>query len=197
MDELHAVGKRLERVDARAKVIGTARYVDDIPAPGALDLKVVASPHPHAKIKSICTKAAKASPGVVAVLTAADIPGENLVPLVIPDLTLLAPDRVRFVGDPVALVVAESPAQAEAGVAAVEVDYEVLDAVFDTLEALKPGAPVITQAYTSDDTEQTGANLFNHLQLKRGDLEAGFDAADVVIEQEYRTPYQAHAYLET
>ena len=197
MTELHAVGKRLERVDARAKVLGTARYVDDIPAPGALYLKVVASPHPHAKIKSICTKAAKASPGVVAVLTAADVPGENLVPLVIPDLTLLAPERVRFVGDPVALVVAESPHQAEAGVAAVEVDYEVLDAVFDTLEALKPDAPVITQSYTSPDTEQTGANLFNHLQLKRGDIEAGFEASDVIIEQEYRTPYQAHAYLET
>ncbi|RMG11361.1 MAG: xanthine dehydrogenase [Planctomycetota bacterium] len=195
------MGKRLERVDARAKVLGTARYVDDLPFEDLLHLEVVRSPHPHARVLGVEAGEARAMPGVQAVLTAADVPGENLVPLVIPDLTILAAERVRYVGDPVALVVADSPARARAAAAAVRVDYEVLEAVFDPLEALEEDAPTITVGAGAQDAAHGGAhggkNLFNHLQVKKGDPARGFAEAERVVEKEYRTPYQAHAYLET
>ncbi|MCO5172427.1 MAG: xanthine dehydrogenase family protein molybdopterin-binding subunit [Planctomycetes bacterium] len=196
----HTVGQRLERLDARAKVLGTARYADDLTFPGLLHLKVVFSTEPHARVRAIRTDAARRAPGVRAVLTAKDCPGENLIPLVLPDLTLMAADRVRFVGDPVAAVVADTPEAAHDAARLVEVDYEPLPAVFDVLEALRPGAPVVAPPVSGPGGHggaNTAPNLFNLLEVKKGDLAAGFEAADVVVEQEYRTPYQAHAYLET
>ncbi|MCW8140255.1 MAG: xanthine dehydrogenase family protein [Planctomycetota bacterium] len=196
----HTVGQRLERLDARAKVLGTARYADDLTFPGLLHLKVVFSTQPHARVLAIRTEAARRAPGVRAVLTAKDCPGENLIPLVLPDLTLMAADRVRFVGDPVAAVVADTPEAAHDAARLVEVDYEPLPAVFDVLEALRPGAPVVAPPVSGPGGHggaNTAPNLFNLLEVKKGDLAAGFEAADVVVEQEYRTPYQAHAYLET
>lgn len=196
----HTVGKRLERLDARAKVLGTARYADDMVFPGLLHLKVVFSTQAHARLKAIRADAARAHPGVRAVLTASDCPGENLIPLVIPDLTLMASDRVRFVGDPVCAVVADTPEAAHDAARLVEVDYEPLPAVFDVLEALAPGAPVVAPPVAAPPGHggaRTGPNLFNSLDVKLGDVARGFEEADVVVEQEYRTPYQAHAYLET
>lgn len=197
----HTVGQRLERQDARAKVLGTARYADDMVFPGLLHMKVVFSTEPHAKLLAIHTEAAKKVPGVRAVLTAKDCPGENLIPLVLPDLTLMADERARFVGDPLAVVVGDTPEAAYAGSLLVKIDYERLPAVFDVLEALKPGAPVVAPAIVARGQGHGGAhtapNLFNRLEVKKGDIKAGFEAADVVVEQEYRTPYQAHAYLET
>jgi len=160
---------------------GEARYVDDLPAPqGMLVAQVVPSPHAHARLRGLDTKKARAVPGVVAVLTAADIPGENNCGPVVHDEEVLATDTVHFLGQAVALVVGESYEACRAGVAAVQADYEVLPAIV-----------------TLDDAIAKGSWLSDEHKLERGDVEAALASAPVRLSGEFRTGGQDHFYLET
>jgi CO/xanthine dehydrogenase Mo-binding subunit len=173
------------------KVRGEARYADDLAFPGMLYAAVVRSPHPHARVLEIQADDARRLPGVIAILTAADVPGENVVHVIVDDQPALASGVVRYVGEPVALVVAEMRDQARAAAASVQVDYEVLPFVSDPLAALEPDAPQITAPGASE-----GGNLFNRMVLSKGDVDRAFAEAAAVVEGFYETGYQEHAYLE-
>lgn len=180
------IGKPIPRTDARSKVLGQAKYTDDFSLPGMLFVKVLRSPLPHARIRSIKTAAARKQPGVVAVLTAKDIPAANSMGPIIKDQPVLCADLVRYAGDAVALVAAETEQAAEIAVERIEVDYEELPAVTDPLEALEPGAVVAHE----------GGNIGTHMKVRRGDIEAGFHDAAAVVEGQFITPRIEHAYME-
>jgi len=177
----------IPRVDALEKALGATKYTTDNVQEDALYLRVVRSPHPHALIKRIDTSRAEHVQGVLKVATAKDVPGSDYIGYVVQDRPLLCHDRVRFVGDSVALVVADTPESAELGVQAVMVEYEKLPAVFDPSEALRPGAPAI----------HPSGNLTARHFVKVGDAEKALANADYVVRGVYTTPVQEHAYLET
>jgi CO/xanthine dehydrogenase Mo-binding subunit len=177
----------IPRIDALEKVTGETKYTTDNVQEEALYVRVVRSPHPHALIRRIDTGAAERIQGVARVATAKDVPGSNYIGYVVQDRPLLCSDRVRFVGDSVALVIADTPESAELGVQAVRIDYEQLPAVFDPKEALRKGAPAIHPA-----GNLTAAHLVNF-----GDAEKGLAKSDFVVKGVYKTPVQEHAYLET
>ncbi|MGH2621838.1 MAG: xanthine dehydrogenase family protein molybdopterin-binding subunit [Anaerolineales bacterium] len=194
-DSRSVLGKPTARVDALAKVTGEALFPGDIDMPNQAYMKILFARRPHAVIRRLETAAAEAMPGVLAVFTAKDVP-VNEYGLILPDQPVLCgpgstkpyADRVRFVGDQVALVVAESEPIAAAAVRRIEVDYEDLPVVTDALAARQAGAPLL-----HPDRE---SNVFWHNQIRKGDIAKGFAAAAVVIESEYRTPAQEHAYLQ-
>jgi CO/xanthine dehydrogenase Mo-binding subunit len=151
-----------------------------------LNVKVVRSDRPHALIKNIETKQAENAPGVVAVFTAQDIPGINDWGFTFADQPLLTGDKVRYVGDGIALVAAETAGQAEDALKLVHVDYEPLAAVFDPREALKPNAPSVHEK----------GNVAFECRVRKGDVTDGFRHSEVIVENEYTTQRQEHAYLE-
>lgn len=181
------IGASVPRPDALAKVTGAARYPGDLARPGMLHLKVVFAGRPHARILAVDPAAALAHPGVVAVFTAADVP-HNAYGLVTADQPVLCGDVVRFAGDRVALVAAESREAAEAAARLVQVAYEDLPAVVDPAAALREGAPLVHAA--------RGSNLTAHCPIRRGDAHAALAAADVVVEGEFSTAWQEHAFLQ-
>ncbi len=181
------VGRSAERLDIRAKVQGVARYPQDFAMPGMLHAVVVWAGHPHARIRSIDVSSALTVPGVVAVLTHRDVP-VNEYGLNEYDQLVLACDKVRWLGDRVAVVVGESLRAAEEGRCLVEVEYEQLATVSDPREAMKLGAPLVH--------EERSSNILRHIYVRRGDIEAGFAQADVIIEGTYHTPFVEHAYLQ-
>ncbi|MBA3414411.1 MAG: xanthine dehydrogenase family protein [Chloroflexia bacterium] len=187
MTRASIIGQPLPRHDALGKVTGATRYPGDLVRPGMLHLKVVFSGRPHAKIRGIDRAAALVHPGVVAVLTATDVPF-NAFGLIDDDQPVLCPDVVRFVGDKVALVVAESVEAAEAGAKLVVVDLEELPTVSDPTAALALDASLVHAT--------RGTNLLYQLPIAKGDIAAGFAQADVVLEGEFRTSWQEHAYLQ-
>ena len=168
-----------------AKATGTARYGADLVRDGMLHLKVVRSPHAHARILEVDAADALAIPGVEAVLTAKDVPF-NRHGRAIQDETVLAEDRVRMIGDPVAAVVAVSEAVAAEAAALVRVLYQMLPAILSPREALEPGAPLL----------HDGGNVLARQAIQRGDAEAGLARADVTTEGTFTTPFIEHAYLE-
>ncbi|MGD8623526.1 MAG: molybdopterin-dependent oxidoreductase [Anaerolineae bacterium] len=176
------------RVDAVEKVTGAARYAEDIKMAGLLHAVVVRSPHAHARIAAVDGTTARRLPGVVRVVTAADIPGLNSLEGYSRDEPLLSPPggQVRMVGDPLAIVLGESPEQARAGAAAVNVEYDPLPPVYDAPTAMAPGAASL----------YAGGNVLNEYQILYGDMEAAMAEADVVLESHYRTPFMEHAALE-
>jgi len=176
-------------VDAIDKVTGRAKFMEDHTLPNMLYVKPVLSTEPHAKIVRINVSEAMRVPGVVRVVTARDIPGENQVGYALPDQPLLAEEKVRFHGEPVALVVATTPEAAIEGAMAVKVEYEPLRAVFDPLEALERRDVLVH--------EERGSNIAFTTKLRKGDVKIGFERADVIVENEYRTQHQEHMYLET
>jgi len=181
------IGASPARVDARAKVSGRARYIDDLSFPGLLHGRVVESAVARGRVRSIDTDAARAMPHVAAVLTAADIPGRNLIPLMIDDEPLLASDEVRYVGEALALVAAETPEAALAAAGVVRADIEEIPGVFVGSEAMRPGAPLV----------HAGGNVPIHLKVRLGDPDGALAAADAVVEDELRTGPQEHFYIET
>jgi CO/xanthine dehydrogenase Mo-binding subunit len=181
------IGESLPRPDAIGKVTGAASYPGDLVRPGMLHLKVVFAHRPHARIISIDTAAALAHPGVVAVLTAADVPF-NGYGLIEHDQPALCGDKVRFEGDKVALVVAESKAAAAAGAKLVAVTYEDLPPVIDPRAAMASGAPLVHEAH--------GSNILFHMPIRKGDAAKAFASADVVLEDEFTTTWQEHAFLQ-
>ncbi len=180
------VGQRMPRPDAVAKATGAALFAADYRFPGMLHARVLRSAYPHARIRGIDASQARSAPGVVAVLTAADVPGNKNHGVSRNDWPVLAYDVVRYRGDAIAVVVAETEAQAEAALPLIAVDYEPLPAVFSPEEARRPDAPHL----------HPGGNLLKHTHVERGDVDAAFAQADVVIEQVYHTPATDHAFLE-
>ncbi len=185
------IGAPVPRVDARDKVRGEARFIDDLAFPGMLHAAVVRSSVPHARLRGLDPSSALGLAGVTGVLTAKEIPGENVIHVVYDDQPALADDRVRYVGEPVALVAATDRRTARAAARLVEINYEALPTVTDPLRALEPGAPRVAVPAAAED-----GNLFNAMRLRKGDVAAGFAEADVIVAGEYRTGYQEHAYLE-
>jgi CO/xanthine dehydrogenase Mo-binding subunit len=181
------IGASLRRPDALGKVTGEANYPGDLVRAGMLQLKVVFAHRPHARIVSIDTTAALEHPGVVAVLTAADVP-YNAFGLIDADQPVLCGDVVRFVGDKVALVVAETKAAAARAAKLVRVEYEDLPVVSDPRAAMAPDAPLVHANRES--------NVLLHVPIRKGDVAKGFAQADVVVEGEYATSWQEHAFLQ-
>ena len=190
-EETAIVGKAVRRLDAVAKVAGEARYVDDLSFPGMLYGKAIRAAVPHGRIRRLDLSRVVAHPGVVCVVTPADIPGENVVPVIYRDMPLLAADIVRYVGEPVALLAAETREAAYQAAELAEVEYEELPAVYDPLEAMAPDAPRVAVPEAAE-----AGNVFNHMVIRKGDVERGFSEADVVVEGEYRVGYQEHVYIE-
>ncbi|MCS6843025.1 MAG: xanthine dehydrogenase family protein molybdopterin-binding subunit [Caldilineales bacterium] len=184
-------------MDARDKVTGAAIYPGDIERPNTLWMKILFAERPHARIRRIDTRAAEAAPGVVAVFTAADVPfngyGLNHVdqpvlcgpgaPDGVPDA-----DRVRWIGDQVALVIAETEAQAAAALPLIQIEWEDLPLVESVEEAMQPGAFLLHPS--------NGSNVLLEYHIRRGDIEEGFSLADVIVESTYRSGAQEHAYLQ-
>ncbi len=187
--KMSIIGQSLPRIDAQAKVTGQAKYPGDFYMEGMLHAKVVWSEHPHARVLRIDTSQAEAYPGVVAVLTYKDVP-VNEYGINIMDQPVLVAEggKVRWVGDRIAIVVAESERVAEAARKLVEVGYEPLPVVDDAREAMGPDAPLV---HEGRDT-----NVLERFKIRKGDVEAGFADADVIVEGYYVTPYVEHAYLQ-
>lgn len=196
LPKLRQVGKPLRRVDALGKAVGATVYGADYSMPNMLHAKVFRSSKPAARIKRLDVSKARALPGVVCVLTGEDVPGAKLT-TDMPgqtgkeartgsDAPVLASDVVRFVGEPIALVAAQTLSIAERALELIEIEYELLPGVFDPVEAMKPGAPVIFEP----------DNVVARWKIRKGDLDAGFDAADLIVENTYRVPFIEHAYLE-
>ncbi|MGB9628748.1 MAG: xanthine dehydrogenase family protein molybdopterin-binding subunit, partial [Thermodesulfobacteriota bacterium] len=186
VEELSVVGKPAIRVDAHDKVKGKLAFGADLEFHDALHGKVLRSPYPHALIKRINVEKAKAIPGVRAVLTAKDVPGRNGFGAIIPDQPVICGDKVRFVGDGVALVAADTEEMAIQALEAIEVEYELLPAVFSPIEAMKPEAPKIHEK----------GNLLTTARIRKGDVDKGFKEADVIVERTYSVPILEHAYIE-
>ncbi len=188
-------GQSIRRIDALDKVTGQALYPGDINRPNQAYMKILFANRPHAIVRNIDTRAAEKLEGVIAVFTAKDVP-VNEYGLGVHDQPVLCgpgsskpfTDRVRFVGDQVALVVAESEEIASQGRDLIEVDYENLPVITDPLEAMDPAASL--------SHPERESNIFCHYRIRKGDVEAAFSQADVIIEGEYRTPAQEHAYLQ-
>jgi len=181
------IGAPLAPKTAIEKATGTLKFIDDMSEEDMLFGKIVWSQYPHAEIKSIDISKAKETSGVVTVLTAADVPGNNAFGLIKPDQPVLVEDRVRYLGDPIALVIAESQSAAEQGCDRVEVEYEPLEPLYNSEKALLKKAPKLFPK----------GNLVCDFTLKRGEVEEGFRNADLIIEGKFTTPAVEHAYLES
>ncbi|MFC9638816.1 molybdopterin-dependent oxidoreductase [Streptomyces mirabilis] len=199
-----AVGRNLPAPAGPQVVTGTARYTFDVDIPGMLHMKLLRSPHAHARILAIDTSAALRVPGVHAVLTHHDAPERHFStarhehPEEDPDDTRVLDDTVRYIGQRVAAVVADSEAAAEEGCRLVEVTYDVLPAVVDPEEAMRPGAPVVhDKDAATARISRPQENVVGEAHGEIGDVEAGFAEADTVYEDTYRTQRVQHASLET
>lgn len=190
-----AIGESVQRSDAEGKVTGETLYPGDINLPDQLYMKILFADRPHAIIRTLDTTQAEAIEGVQAIFTARDVP-VNEYGLIMPDQPVLCgpgsdkpyADRVRFVGDQIALVVAESESIAEQARDLIEVEYEELPLITDLVAAKND-----TELLIHPDNE---SNVFCHYRIRKGDIGSAFDKADVIVEQEYHTPAQEHAYLQ-
>ncbi len=194
-----AIGQSAVRGEGPDKVTGRSVYAADISLPGMLWGKVLRSPFPHARIVSIDTAAARAVPGVHAVITAADLP-DSLVGRRLRDMPVLARDVVRFVGEKVAAVAAETEESAKEALLLIDVEYEELSAVFDAHEAMEPNAPTLHQDLSGYEglpqPESDVNNVFAHITWGQGDVEQGFAEADLVFEHTFNAQLMHQAYIE-
>lgn len=184
--QLQVVGKSVGRVDSLDKVLGKPIYTMDIVPENALHLKVVRSTVAHALLKRVDLSEARKYPGVVAVVTAQDIPGINESTALLPDKPLFATDRVRFAGEPIAAIASYDPSIAEEALDLVKIEYEPLPSVFSPIDAMKPDAPQIHEK----------GNVAKYLKVRKGNVEEGFKQADLIVEGTYKTPFQDPVPLE-
>jgi CO/xanthine dehydrogenase Mo-binding subunit len=195
------IGAAVGRVEGADKVSGQATYGADVHFPDTLWGKILRSPYPHARIVKIDATKAWQVPGVKAIVTGKDEP-EHYQGKSIRDIPVLCWDKVRYIGDKVAAVAAESRDAAEEAINLIDVEYEELPAVFDVIEAMKPGAPVLhdnAPGYDGAPKEimaAAGANVVNKLTFGKGDIEKGFAEADLVLEHTFRMPIHHQGYLE-
>ncbi len=205
--QFKVIGTRPVRHDGLDKVIGRAKYGADYSFPGMLYGKVLRSPHAHARIKSINAEKALRLPGVKAVVTHNDFAAQTAAPVyrmggeaAINPLnlacSLLARDKVLYHGHAVAAVAATSVHIAEEALDLIEVEYEVLPPVLDVLEAMKPGAPILNPDLRMKEKPDEQTNIAGEFQFKRGDIDAGFKAADYIVEREFRTEMVHQGYIE-
>ncbi|KAA3641974.1 MAG: xanthine dehydrogenase family protein molybdopterin-binding subunit [Chloroflexi bacterium] len=187
MTELKTVGQSVIRKDVWDKVTGEATYADDASLPTMLHMKMVFAETPHARIRKLETAAAENHPGVVAIFTAKDLPS-NVMGMVTQDQQVFCDEKVRFEGDQVCAIVAETAAQANAAAKLVQIEYDDLPVLDSPFQAMESGAALIH--------EDKPGNLCHQVRLRVGDADAALAEADVVIEREYFTPWQEHAYLE-
>lgn len=192
LEETESSRAAYPRKDALAKVKGAPIFTDDQEVPRALWVAVVRSERPHARIVGIDISGAEEVPGFVGIVTYEDIPGENVLPVIRDDMPVLSDGVVRYVGEPIILVVAESRKAAYEAASRVKVEYEDLPAVFDPMEAMSEGAPTVAR----DGFSERG-NIFVHLWAGKGDPDPVLEDCDVVHEAVYETPMQEHLYLET
>lgn len=192
------VGDSPARIEARDKLAGSARYVDDLSRPGMLHAAIAQSPFAHARILSYDTSKAAALPGVLAIVTGADIPGKRVGGM-IKDETMLAVGTVRYLGEPVAAVAARDLETARLAAQLIEVEYEQLPHVLDPEAALAPDAPILHPAFDGYVKTMDGAgggNLVWQAALGEGDPAAAWDRCDVIVEGVFDTPAQYHGYME-
>lgn len=189
------VGQSVQRVDAVGKVTGETLYPGDYNLPNQCYMKILFANRPHAIIHRIDTQVAEAVSGVIAIFTAKDVPvneyglGTADQPVLCgPGSSKLYTDRVRFIGDQVAIILAESEEIAAQARDLIEVDYEDLPIVTDAIAAMQPEATLLHP--------DRGSNVFTRYRIRKGEIDAGFTKADVVVEGTYRTPAQEHAYLQ-
>jgi CO/xanthine dehydrogenase Mo-binding subunit len=195
----------MRRVDAREKLTGTAQFAGDLVVPRMLYGKVLRSPLPHARIRRLDVSAAERVSGVRAVLTGRDLdPATAIYGHAIKDRPVVAIDRVRFAGEPVAAVAAEDLATAEMALALIDVEYDELPAVTDLDAALAAGAPTLHEGelrpglfHGLGQLRREAGNICYRYQFARGDVERGFAGADIVVEDEYRFPAVYQYALET
>jgi CO/xanthine dehydrogenase Mo-binding subunit len=180
------IGSSVPRRGGLERLTGACTFSTDFRLENPLTLRVVRSTHSHARILRVDTEEASRMPGVVRIFTARDIPGKNLTGIINKDRPLLVADKVRFAGDSVALVAAETEEAAENAAAAVKVSYELLPAVYDPAAALFDGAPLIHEK----------GNLLFRRRVIRGDAAAAFSSCAAVVEETYRTSFLEHCYLE-
>ncbi|MHC1783194.1 MAG: molybdopterin-dependent oxidoreductase [Anaerolineaceae bacterium] len=184
--ELEVIDHSLRDTESLAMVTGGTLFGDDIYIDGMVYGKILWAAYPHARILNIDTSEAEAMPGVVAVVTAKDIPGKNQAGIVIRDEHAIAEEKVTYIGDKVAAVYAERPDIAKAALEKIKVDYEVLPVVSSPEEAAAPDAPLV----------QPKGNLLHHVEINRGDVEAAFKECAAVVEGDYATPAIEHGFLE-
>lgn len=182
------VGRPARRVDGIAKVTGQARYPADIYLPGMLHGRTMRSRYPYARILSVDTGLAARVPGVRAVLTGKDVPGENNHGVLFQDQPVLADRMVRSAADPIAVVAAESREAAAEAVELIEVEYEELTPVFDPVAAMQPGAPQLYESWPG--------NVLHHQRIRKGNVEEGFARSEVIVENTYTTQMAEHLFLQ-
>jgi CO/xanthine dehydrogenase Mo-binding subunit len=180
------VGKRIPKVDARDLATGRRLFSDDIPLERPLVLRIFRSKKAHARILDLDVEKARRVEGVAGVLTAADVPGKRLYGLIIKDQPVLAYDKVRFLGEPIAIVAAESEEAAQAALDRIRIGYEDLPIISDPEKALEAGAPLIHDK----------GNLLFRRTLRKGSVEDAFSRCYTVVKRAYRTPHLEHSYLE-
>jgi carbon-monoxide dehydrogenase large subunit len=187
-------------MDGIDKVTGEGKFIADVKLPGMLYAKILRSPHAHADIVNIDTGAAKAVEGVHAVVTGVDLNG-RLIGECINDQPPMAHTKARFVGEPVAAVIADTPEIAADACEKIRVTYNTLTPVFDPREAMKPDAPIIHEDLREYECFKTfcpipDSNIFHHFKVRKGDVEKGFAEADRIFEHEFTYPHISHAQLE-
>lgn len=192
---MDVVGQSIHRIDAAAKVAGSALYAGDYNLPNQLYMKILFARRPHAIVKTIDIGSALNAPGVVAVFTAQDVPnneyglGKKDQPVLCgPGSNKLLGDHVRYIGDKIALIVAESEKQAEAARKLIHVEFEDLP-IIDSIDKAMAANAVLVHP-------DQGSNICVNYRIRKGDVASAFDNADVIVEGEYRTPVQEHAYLQ-
>ncbi len=201
MRELKYVGKNAVRLDAVEKITGAAKYVDDLDfGPSMLYVAVLESPYAHATIKSINTEDAEKMPGVKAVVSGKDYPEK--FGLYLKDNSIFPIDRVRYVGQQVAAVIATSQEAAEEALTKIKVEYEPLPIIQNALDAIKEDAPLIHPDLGNYEVvpwlnPQPGTNIGHLRKIRKGDVEEGFKEADYVLEDWYHVPHVVHAPIET
>jgi xanthine dehydrogenase molybdenum-binding subunit len=186
-EDLRWVGRSIPRKEGVGKTTGETKFFSDMILPNMLWAKVARSKHPHALIRRIDVSKAESLPGVVAVLTHKDVTGLNGFGIVIPDQPVLCYDKVRFLGDAIAVIAAENEEIAEKAAQLVHVDYEPLPVVTDPVEAMNPEAAKV----------HANGNILRHETVRNGNALEAFQRAAVVVEHTYRTPRQMHMFLET
>lgn len=189
MHKRSLVGTHVTYLEGIKKVTGNCRYTFDLEVPGMLVGKALYPDFPHARIKRLDTSAARAIPGVEAVVTHRDIPGEKIYGYLVKDQPVFAIDEVHYVGDIVAAVAAVNEEVADQALAAIDVEYEPLPGVFDAVMAMTPDSPVARSNLKN--------NILSHTAIRHGDVEQGFAEADVVVESTYRTQCMDQLFMET
>jgi xanthine dehydrogenase molybdenum-binding subunit len=204
MSHYSVVGRPLPRVDALGKVTGEALFSGDISLPRMLHGKVLRSPYPYARIRRLDVRKARRLKGVMAVITASDVPGyQKRNEITFSELPHLAKDKVFYAGQPVAAVAAVSLEIAEKALNRIEVEYEVLAPILDPLESLAPASPPIHEdLYTNvlinpqPGKDDRPSNIAYHVKIDKGDIEIGFKEADLILENTYRTQKVHHGFIE-